>query len=390
MLQSKDKYIKIRHHLHRIAELSGREAKTSEYVKAQLTILSPDIIIEKLAGYGLAAVFNSGKKGPVVCFRAELDALPIRETNTFEYRSISKSVSHKCGHDGHMAILLGFGEWVKNHLNKLTGKIILLFQPAEETAQGALAVLADKRFTDLKPDYMFSLHNLPEFPLGSVIIRENVFASASRGIKIKLIGKTSHAGHPENGLNPLTAMMSILEVLNSLPNTFTGLDESVLITIIHVCLGEEAFGTSPGEGEIMATFRSNDDEVLDKLAKETKRRVIAIARSFGLKEKLTWVEKFAATVNDKEAYGIVKEAIAKMKIEIVQPLSPFPWSEDFSFFSQKYKSTFFGLGSGETHPQLHNPDYDFPDALIETGIKLFSNITKEVLNTYAANKLDRA
>ncbi len=388
MLQSKIKHIELRHQLHRIAELSGQEAKTSAFIKEQLKELSPGIIIEKLGGYGLAAVFDTGKKGPVVCFRAELDALPIHEINKFEYRSKSPSVSHKCGHDGHLTILLGIGEWVKDNLNKLSGKIILLFQPAEETAQGALAVLADKRFTDLKPDYMFSLHNLPDFPLGSVIIREHVFASASRGLKIRLIGKTSHAGHPENGLNPLTAMMSILEVLNNLPNIVTGLDESVLITIIHVRLGEEAFGTSPGEGEIMATFRSNNDETLDKLAKETKRRVIAIAKAFGLKERLTWVEKFAATVNNEEAYAIVKQAVAKMKIETIQPLSPFPWSEDFSFFSQNYKSAFFGLGSGELHPQLHNPDYDFPDALIETGIELFANIVKETSKFYVTNKLD--
>lgn len=388
MKQNIDNLITIRHHLHEIAELSGKEAKTADYLLEQLKELAPDIIIQNLGGYGIAAVFDTHKPGHTICFRAELDALPIAETNKIKYKSKSHQVSHKCGHDGHATILLGLGQWVKTHLNSLNGRIILLFQPAEETAQGALAVLSDQRFTNLKPDYIFGLHNLPGFSIGSIILRDNVFAAASCGVKIKLIGKTSHAAHPENGNSPLTAMILIMEALSKLPQDLINPEDGAMITIIHVRLGEEAFGTSPGEAEIMATYRAYNNESLDKMTKATEKVVAFIAKSCKLKHKLHWVERFAATANDHQAYDIVNRAAKKMKVEIIQPGSPFLWSEDFSYYSQNFKTAFFGLGAGDKHPQLHNPDYDFPDALIEPGIEVFANILKGVVKAYVTNKLD--
>jgi len=388
MFYDLDKLIKIRHHLHTIAELSGQEEKTSAFLRSELRKLAPDELIENIGKHGFAAVFKAPRPGLTLCFRAELDALPIPESNDFDYRSNSQQTSHKCGHDGHATILLGLADWIKDNLQNISGRIILLFQPAEETAQGALSVLADKRFTDLNPDFIFSLHNLPGFPIGSVIVRENAFAAASCGLKIKLLGKTSHAGHPENGNSPLQAMLAIVIALNNLPHAITQLDEAAMVTIIHLRLGEEAFGTSPGEAEIMATYRAFSNPVLEKMIAETERVVPEITSAFNLKHHLQWVEKFAATINNDMAYSIIIKALEHVKPDIIKPDSPFPWTEDFSFYTQKYKAAFFGLGAGESHPQLHNPDYDFPDVLIEQGIKIFSNIIMEVVKSDAAYKLD--
>ena len=383
-----DTLIKTRRHLHSIAELSGQEKQTSAFLISEMKKLNPDNLIENLGGYGFAVVFETHRPGLTICFRAELDALPIAEQNDFDYRSAAPEVSHKCGHDGHAVILLGLADWIKGQLCELSGRIILLFQPAEETAQGALAVLADTRFTELMPDLIFGLHNLPGFPLSGVILREKVFAAASCGLKIKLFGKTSHAAHPEHGISPLNAMLAMLDSINKLPQEVTQPEESAMVTIIHLCLGEEAFGTSPGEAEIMATFRAFSNKALDIMIKKTEQLVQSIAAEYKLKYTLQWVEKFAATINNEQAYSIVLKAVSSTSLDIIKPELPFRWTEDFSYFTERYKAAFFGLGAGESHPQLHNPDYDFPDLSLETGIRIFANIITEVVKEYAADKLD--
>ncbi|MCF7919925.1 MAG: amidohydrolase [Candidatus Cloacimonetes bacterium] len=363
------KYIKVRQYLHEHAELSGKERKTANYIRELLLETKPVKIISNVGGHGVVAVYDSGTAGKNVMIRADIDALPIEETGELAYRSRNRGVSHKCGHDGHIVILLSLAIWLSEHIKELKGKVFLLFQPAEETAQGARAILADKKFISLKPDYIFGLHNLPGFPLNSLIIREGVFAMASAGLKFRFTGKTSHAAHPENGISPLPAMLKLIAGLNKLP----------LTTIIHLRLGDEAFGTSPGEGEVMVTFRAVSDEMLQKQVEKSENLAQKLAVKYGLLLEMERVEEFAATVNDAEAFGILERAALESKLPIIRPPEPFRWTEDFSFYSQKYKTVFFGLGSGENCPQLHNPDYDFPDELIENGREIFAKIVEEVM-----------
>lgn len=374
----KNKYIDIRKELHRIAELSANEYSTSEYIFKQLQNFKPDRIINKIGSTGIIAIFDTGKPGKTTMFRCELDALPIAETNTFEHVSINNAVSHKCGHDGHMAILLALADWISQNKFELRGKICLLFQPAEETAFGAKQVLDDKRFIDLKPDYIFALHNLPGFPKNSLVLRKGAFAAASAGMKFRFTGKASHAGHPENGNSPLNAMQIFISELQNISQAQKCLNKYSFITIIHVKLGDEAFGTSPGKGVVMATLRAHSDEILQKLASEAKTKAEAIADSHNLKLDIETVEEFAATVNHNGACDILQKAAIDSKLDIIYHKQLFPWTEDFSFYSQKYKTAFLGLGSGEDHPQLHNPDYDFPDELIESGCNIFSKIINEI------------
>ncbi len=380
--------VQIRHILHANPELSAQESQTAALTENYLKKLGPTQLLSGIGGYGVAAIFDSMKIGFTLCFRAELDALPITETGISPYTSKNRGISHACGHDGHASILLGFAHWLKCHPDDWTGRVILLFQPAEETAEGALQVLADKSFTDLNPDFVIGMHNLPGFPLHRLIYKGDTFASASCGLKLHLLGKTSHAGHPEGGNSPLDAMLAITQFLSNLIHNNTDLESRAMITIIHLRLGEEAFGTSPGEADVMATYRAYDDETLQKLISVTEQRIDSLARAYGLGYTLTWVEKFAATVNDIAAGSLVQSAARRQGLEIIQPQAPFPWSEDFSYYSSRFKCAFFGLGSGENHPQLHNPDYDFPDQLMETAITLYANILKEAEERYAALQLD--
>jgi len=156
-------------------------------------------------------------------------------------------------------------------------------------------------------------------------------------------------------------------------------------TIIHLRLGEEAFGTAPGEAELMATLRAEDTIDLDNMLQKAEHLATEVSRAFGLKCKTERVEYFDATINDQAAMDILKSASERLKMNLVRPQKAFSWSEDFAFYGREFHIALFGLGAGLRVPELHNPDYDFPEALIETGLKLYIQILKETEEKYATS-----
>jgi amidohydrolase len=365
--------------LHEFPELSGKEEQTSLMIKKMLIQFQPDEIISGIGGYGIAVTFDSMRPGPIIMIRAELDALPIHEINKFFYQSKKSGISHSCGHDGHMTILIGLASQLQKEIKNLHGKVILLFQPAEENATGAKLVLNDPKFKSIQPDYIFALHNIPGYNKGSVIVKKGVFTSASEGLIIKLIGKTSHAAHPDKGINPVLAMTTIIEELLKIPKTSTSEQNTDLITIIHVKLGEIAFGTSPGDATIMATFRTHMNEHMQNMSEKAEILVKKIADDHQLDYNIEWVEQFPAVINDDDCVDIIISVSTLLDKEVIAIEKPFLWSEDFSYFTQDTKGAMFGIGSGVNHPQLHNPDYDFPDEILNTGVSLFQEIIKKIL-----------
>lgn len=375
---SKSHLEEFRKELHRNPELSDNEKQTALRIKNFISEFGPDEIIEGIGGYGLAFVFRGDKEGPCILFRSELDALPIDEVNTFSYRSVEAGISHKCGHDGHMTILSGFAEVIAGDRPK-KGSIVLLFQPSEETGQGARRVLKDPKFKTIKPDYVFALHNLPGYQLGSVIVKENIFSSASIGLITRLKGKTSHAAEPEKGLNPAFAMAAVLSEFEKFNNTERKEERIQIITPIFVRLGEKAFGTNPGYAEMMFTIRATFTEDFEMLKKYTLENIREQVSAAGLQLEHEWIEEFPNTMNNSECVEIIKQAAHLSDIKIEELKYPFRWSEDFGHFLKDFKGAIFGIGSGMDQPALHNPDFDFPDELIETGINMFNNISKIVL-----------
>lgn len=366
--------IAFRKALHQNPEVSGKEVKTAKRVKEFFQQYGPDQIIEKLGGQGIAFIYNGTEGGPTTMIRCELDGLPIVEQNKFDHASTIKGSFHGCGHDGHMTILAGVGmHLAKNKPKK--GKVALLFQPAEETGEGAEKVLKNKNFQKIKPDYAFALHNLPGFDKKQIIFKENSFAAASKGMIITLKGKTSHAAHPEDGKSPAEAMCKVILALQKLPEE---IEKFSLLTVVHAKLGSVAFGTTPGEATVMATLRAYEDQTLDILTTNAEKLVSQIAGESGLDITISYTESFAATVNHPEAYSIIKKASENLGLETQVINTPFRWSEDFGHFSKGAKTTLVGLGAGKSQPQLHEPTYDFPDEILSTGISLFIETIKEI------------
>ncbi len=371
--------MKLRREIHRHPELSGSEKQTARRIESFIKKLKPDRVINKIGGNGLAFFFDGKEDGPTVLIRCELDALPIQEVNDLDYRSEKDEVAHKCGHDGHMVILAGVAEKLSQN-RPAKGRVILLYQPAEETGQGGKKVLKDDKFEELKPDWSFALHNIPGYPKNSILCRKGPFAVASVGIAMKLKGKTSHAGEPDKGINPARAVADLIKGILEIPNRKDSFKEYVLTTIVHVDLGEIAYGTSAGYAEVRATLRGHLDEDVETIKKQVLDLLKKVCDRDHLKHEHEFVEDFPALNNDSEGVRYIKEAAEVNNFSYQELDEPFTWSEDFSNIINASKGAMFGLGSGVNTPQLHNPDYDFPDEITGTGVNMFYTIIQKILD----------
>ncbi|MGH2645922.1 MAG: amidohydrolase, partial [Ginsengibacter sp.] len=303
----------LRQWLHANPEISGQEKNTALYIKNFLKPLRPDKIITNLGGHGILALFDSGKQGHSIMFRSEIDALPIEEINTFSYRSKFKNVSHKCGHDGHAATLCGFAKKLSEQKIS-SGKIYLLFQPAEETGEGAQAVMKDPAF-NIQPDFVFALHNLPGFKKGNIILKEGSFSAAVNSVIIRLYGKAAHAAQPEDGINPSMAISEILKLADSLSNNDDSSEDFGIITPIYINMGTPAYGTAAGYGELHFTLRSWNNEKLKKLENSLINSSKFISKQYSLETKHEFLQTFYANNNNIEAINIVREVAKELYYE---------------------------------------------------------------------------
>lgn len=371
----KQNLITLRHRLHQYPETAFEERHTVERLLDFLKPLQPDKIWKGIGTTGLVVRFDFEKPGPVVAFRAELDALPIEELNDFNYASKVPGKGHLCGHDGHMVNLLALALLLKKHPLPC-GSVQLLFQPAEETGEGAKAMLQDHRWKECAPDYIFGLHNLPGFPMGKVVLRKGVFASASTGIEICLQGQTAHAAYPHKGIQPAPVVAELLQEFATYPEKTSGFS---LCTPIFVKMGDRSYGTAAGHATLGFTLRSYKTQDLRDLRRLVKEKIESINRETDLKASFKYQEPFYSTESKTELVELIEDIVTEQGHELFWPKTPFRWSEDFGRFSTEIPGAFFGIGSGEQQPVLHHPSFNYPDALIDQAAQLFYQIAERIL-----------
>jgi len=364
--------------LHRHPEISGEEAETARTVQALLSSAGADRIVARLGGHGIAGIFEGREAGPTVMFRAELDALPIEEISAAPHRSTVPGKAHLCGHDGHMAILAALARGLSRQRPQ-RGRAVLLFQPAEETGVGAAAVVADPRFREIDPDFVFALHNLPGMKFGTVALIEGPVSCASRGMRIVLTGKTAHASMPETGLSPVEAVARLMPALTALGNGGPMDENFTLMTVTHARIGEPAFGIAPAHGEIWATLRTLTDSGMDSLVTKAERLAKEAAQASGLCLEITYSDIFRHCENAPEAVAHLRRALDAEGVPHGRGDLPMRPSEDFGNLGAKAPAAMFFLGAGERHAALHNPDYDFPDDLIAIGARVFMRTLRDLL-----------
>lgn len=368
----------LRRGLHKRPELSGEEKDTAAFVAAELKTLHPDQLYQHLGGFGVAASFEGPADGPTILFRAELDALPIEEKSGVDWASEISGKGHLCGHDGHMTMLLGLARLLSRRRPQ-SGRCIVMFQPAEEDGSGAKAVIQDPAFAAIAPDWAFAIHNEPGLPFGFVGIRSGVMNCASRGLKITLTGRTSHAAEPELAITPLSVLPALLGALQGLGTGGAITDDFTLSTITHVRVGEPSFGITPGDAEILLTLRASRDELIDHLQQQAVSAAAACARRAGLTAAFETHDDFAASINDADAVSLASHAMDALSVAYGEQGVPMRASEDFGAFGWSAKAAMLCLGAGENHVALHQPEYDFPDDLIPIGTRIFEQIARDLL-----------
>ena len=389
MLTNKDiaELIDFRRDLHRRPEISGQEVETAKTIIDALKALTPDDIIADLGGHGVAAVFDSGAPGKTVLFRAELDALPIPEETGLAWSSEIAGKGHLCGHDGHMTMLLALGRLLKRDPIP-SGRVILMFQPAEEDGSGARCVVADPKYKMLEPDYAFAIHNEPGLPHGYVGTRPGLINCASRGLAVTLKGRTSHAAEPELAITPVHALgemisdvMCIGQMRDLDKAKGAALDNDFrLVTITHIASGEPTFGITPGEATIYMTLRASSDDAIAEMQEQAEALIMRVAQPAGLSVTTSIHDDFAASINDPEATEIACKAMEALNIPYGDEGVPMRASEDFGVFGWTAKAAMLCLGPGEDHPALHQPDYDFNDDLIPIGASIFDRIARDIIS----------
>lgn len=364
----------IRHSLHQLAEPSGCEVLTHAFLMKQLEALQPSSIHTFDNSYNILVVYDTGKPGRTLLFRGDFDAVRVDETIPVPYSSHTSGVSHKCGHDGHASILLGLAEQLHTH-PLASGRVLLFFQAAEETGQGAQQLLDTGILEQYQPDEVFALHNIPGEPLGSVICRPESFTCSVISCDIELHGHTAHASEPLKALCPYPVAKRIADKLLSFNQYDMDRDDFCLLTLVEFRIGEQAYGVAAGHGVLRFTLRAKNDDVLQQMKAELVKVVEGeVSTDSELTSAISWKEYFAASKNQPSAVEELHRAAEACGLAYRHKKAPFSWGEDFGLLTQHYNGALFGLGSGEQQPALHHQHFDFPDELLAIGVQLFYTI----------------
>lgn len=342
--------VELRRALHANPELSGREVKTRDRLSAFLGA-NTSLKLQTVGG-GLLAAHREGEGLPTLAFRAELDAIPDGEGGA----------RHGCGHDGHSAALCGLGLALEGR--RVGKNIILLFQPAEETGEGAKAIC--EAWPGLNSvDRIYALHNIPGHPKGTVLMRRGTFACASCGLIVRMIGRPAHAAYPGDGANPAPALSRLaLAMPRLVEEALAGQDRLLMHTVVGLFAGSENFGMSASEGRLCLTLRGHLQSDIDALIKRIRETAEADCAAEGLSCEFELRDVFPDTMNDGAAYddALARFSAAGLPVKALE--EPMRWSEDFGWFLRRRPGLYFGIGAGEDCPGLHTAEYAFDDGLL--------------------------
>lgn len=366
-----NRVIALRHELHEHPELSQQEIWTKKHL---MNFIKDHTKLEIVDGgnWFYAAYRGGNPKDGCIVFRADFDAIAVKETCPLSYASKYPGIAHKCGHDGHSAILCGLA--LEMDQKGSDQNIIFLFQHAEENGAGAAECLELLELE--KVNRIFALHNMSGYPLKTILSRPGIIQCASKGLTIDFQGKNSHASMPEDGVNPSFAVAEMIlymkEVLET--ETFEGM---VLGTMIHAEIGSRNFGISAGHGELSITLRALYEREMNRFEEKLREHAAELAKRDGLEVKFSITDPFPDTINDESCVNIVSKAAENQNLEYAMLPEVFRGSEDFGRYLQKCPGAIFYIGNGEDYTALHTSEYDFNDELVETAVDLDLEIIEQ-------------
>lgn len=366
--------IEWRRDLHAHPELAYQEKRTAGLVAERLSAIGCEVT-EGVAGTGVVGVLDFGP-GPALGIRADMDALPIDERTGAPYASKRRGVMHACGHDGHTVMALGAARLLAGRKD-LKGRIIFIFQPAEENEGGARRMIEEGLFERFPVDAVFGLHNMPEVPVGEIWAREGAVSASFDTFDIAVTGKGGHGAMPEKAADPIPAAVGLVTALNMIVSRNVAPLDSAVVSVCALHAGE-TYNVIPGAARIKGSCRSFDPAVRRLLKSRIGEICEGVARAHGVEIALAYEERYPAVVNTPAETALIREIANDQKNgwSFNGDFEPLMGSEDFSFYLQKKPGCFYLIGNGEECGPLHSPTYDFNDKALPIGVELWVRLAE--------------
>jgi len=371
---------KCRHDIHAHPELGFEERRTS------------DLVAERLAGFGCEVFRGIGKTGVVgrlragnslrtIGLRADMDALPIQEANAFDYRSRNDGRMHACGHDGHTTMLLGAARYLAE-TRDFDGTVHFIFQPAEEGLGGAEAMLADGLFENFPCDAIFGMHNAPGVAVGRFEIRSGAMMAGGAFFDIHITGRGAHGARPESGVDPVIVASHLATALQTIVSRNLRPVDTTVLSVTQIHAGD-AYNVIPERAVMRGTVRAFDPKSMELVEHNMRRLATAIAGGFGASAEVDFRNLFAPVVNDRDETAFIVETAAELVGAENINLAPnlVMASEDFAAMLNRRPGAYIRIGNGDQPGgcQVHNPGYDFNDAILPLGASLFARLAERKL-----------
>ncbi len=369
----------LRRDIHAHPELAFAEHRTAALIAQELDGLGLEVTTG-IGGTGVVGTLrNGGDNRPSLGLRADMDALPFNEESGVAHASKTPGTFHGCGHDGHVAMLLGAARHLVS-TRRFDGTIHFIFQPAEEGQAGARAMIEDGLFERFPCDRVFALHNWPDLPAGSIRTRAGpIMASADR-FEIAVLGRGGHAALPHQTPDALLAACDLVTQINTIIARRVPATQSAVLSVTQLH-GGQAHNVIPARVEIMGTVRTFDAKVQDMIEQAIRDIAAGVALGSGTTIEVAYHRYYPATINDPVAADEALAAARRIATDVAVAPEPAFTSEDFAFMLQARPGAYLwlGQGRGEDTPALHNPRYDFNDGVIATGIAWFTELAEQLL-----------
>jgi amidohydrolase len=370
-----------RRDIHAHPELGFQETRTAEVVAQKLQSFGVEVH-RGIGKTGVVGVIRGGSSERSVGLRADMDALPIEEANTFDHRSRNPGRMHACGHDGHTTMLLGAAKYLAETRN-FDGTVNLIFQPAEEGLGGARAMIEDGLFKRFPCQGVFGMHNRPGMPLGKFAVRAGPMMAGGAFFDIDVTGRGSHGARPESGVDSVLVAAHIATALQSIVARNVRPVETAVVSVTQIHAGD-AYNVIPQTARLSGTARCFSNEVMDLIGKNIARIAEGVASGFGATAKADFRPIFPPTINDPReadfAAAICAEVVGADSVRRDPAL--IMASEDFSFMLAEVPGCYINIGNGDGAGacEVHNPSYDFNDAALPYGASFFARLVEKRLS----------
>lgn len=364
-----------RRHLHQNPETQFDLEKTAAFVAERLREMGVDELHEGIAKTGMVAIINGRGDGPTIGLRADMDALPILEATGLDYASQTEGKMHACGHDGHTTMLLGAARYLAETRN-FSGRVALIFQPAEEGGRGA-KVMCDEGIMDrFDIGQVFGIHNSPNQQVGSFKTTAGPVMAAVDAFDIHISGKGGHGAHPDEAADPVIAAAGIVQALQSIVSRNHRATDDLVVSVTQIHTGS-AHNVIPDKAYINGTVRTFDPAVQQMVIERMGQVVAGQAASYGVTAELDYQKGDPATVNDAEATRFAVDVAAEVAgvANVDSDMTRVMGAEDFSYMLQARPGAYLFLGQGPSAP-LHHPEYNFNDDVAPVGASFFARLVE--------------